>query len=291
MKKRIKVFAGYQFKSNYFKRSKLDEALSWAAQTVSNDFSTENYIIEVQYEPVDITPGSILINELKSLIISSDICVFEVSDLNQNVFIELGIALGNNKPTIMLRNTSVGEDNRLPSDLSGIVYHKYPKTDQLKASFSGILYDVICKILGSTETNPSKEILDYIWMGHAESQVTLIGGEIRGVKSTSNVKNIFYVQSADVYSLLEAGLSLVTANKDIHIDIRSSQTVSGQDLSGNIISVGGPRSNLVTNQILERIDLPWKFKFKKVRGHKDKSICHGRRKNKATVIDDEVKTD
>lgn len=291
MKKNIRVFAGYQFKSSYFKRSKLDEALSWVAQSVSNDFSIENCRVDVQYEPVDVTPGSILIEELKSLIKSSDICLFEVSDLNHNVFIELGIALSDNKPAIMLRNSSTGEDARLPSDLSGIIYHRYSTTNQLKASLGGILYDIICKILGSMDANPSKAILDYIWMGHDEGQVTLIGGEMRGVKSPSNVRNIFYVQSADVYSLLEAGLNLVTANKNVKIAIRSCQAVSGSELSGNLISVGGPRSNFITNQLLERLDLPWKFRFTNVRGNRDKSICYGSKKFKAGINGDEVKTD
>lgn len=273
MKRVINVFAGYQFDSDYFNRSELDEAIVWACDIAARDIS-KKYEIDLKYTPVDITPGNIMIEGLKSLINASDICIFEASDRNNNVFIELGLALAFDKPIIILLNTSALEDIKLPSDISGIVVLKYSDMGKLKAKLSKILYDITLKALLSDRASPYQDILRHLWIGHSQSDVVIIGGEMKHVRSSSDVNGIYYVQSGDVKALVEASINVVLINKNININITSSSYIRDEDLTKNIISIGGPRSNIFTRRILEKLSLPQKFEFENIRGSRKKFIIN-----------------
>jgi len=68
--------------------------------------------------------GEHLFNEIASDIISADIAVFDASDRNPNVMIEIGVAL-----TWGIRLLPIREKNAptLPSDISGQVWAEYSK--------------------------------------------------------------------------------------------------------------------------------------------------------------------
>lgn len=271
MRRVINVFAGYQFESDYFNRSELDDAIVWACDTAAGDISKQ-YEIDLKYTPVDITPGNILIEGLKSLIKASEICIFEASDLNNNVFIELGLALAFDKPIIILVKSSALDKIKLPADIAGMVYLEYPDIGKLKAKLSKVLYHVTLKVLLSDKASPYQDILRHLWMGYSQTDVVIIGGEMTHVQSPSNVDGIYYVQSEDVKALVESSINVALLNKDIKINITSSSHIRGEDLMRNIISIGGPRSNTVTRRILEKLSLPWNFEFENIRGSKKKFI-------------------
>lgn len=292
MKGAVNVFAGYQFKSEYFKRPELDDAIVFAADSAA-DSIPENDEIELKYNPIDITPGKIIIEELKSLINGSDICIFEASDLNNNVFIELGLALAYEKPIIILVNSSVPNKIKLPSDISGIVYVSYPDMGKLKAKLSRLLYDITLTVLLSDSRSPYQDILRHFWMGHSESEVVIIGGENLQAQSPSKVDYTYYVQSGDVIALVEAPVNVALLNNKINTISTSSSHINGEDLTKNLICIGGPRSNEITRRILEKLDLPWDFEFENIRGNKNKSIIRmaNEERLKAEIEGNHVKTD
>lgn len=293
MRRAMEVFAGYQFDSDYFNRSELDDAIAWACDTAATDISRKQEV-DLKYTPVDVTPGNVLLRELKSLISASSICIFEASDLNSNVFIELGLALAFEKPIVVLVNSSALRKIRLPSDISGIVYCEYPDMGRLKAKLGKILYEIALKELVSDKANPYQEVLRHLWMGYSQTDIVIIGGEMLHVQSPSNVDGIYYVQSGDVKALLEASVNVAILNRDVQVSITSSSYIKGDQLTGNIISIGGPRSNLVTRTILEKLDLPWRFEFEYPRGaQKRKFIASSRtaQRLEAEVVDSCVKSD
>jgi len=66
--------------------------------------------------------GEHLFNEIVRDIISSDISVFEVSDRNPNVMIELSLALVSGSRTLPIRERTAPKP---PSDISGQMYAEY----------------------------------------------------------------------------------------------------------------------------------------------------------------------
>src|SRR6476620_6511629 len=102
-KRRFRGFVGYQFKSKYFNRTELDHAVIEAFERAEADLSKDlGQPVQLTVTPFDIASGTHLYAEILKLIDEADFCVFELSDLNNNVFLELGFALGRSKPCIFL---------------------------------------------------------------------------------------------------------------------------------------------------------------------------------------------
>jgi len=83
--------------------------------------------ITLQFEKLAAGYGEHLFNTIARSIIGSDIAIFEVSDQNPNVMIELGVAL-----TWGVRILPLGEKNspKTPSDISGQTWIKYEKSGE-----------------------------------------------------------------------------------------------------------------------------------------------------------------
>jgi hypothetical protein len=78
--------------------------------------------IKLKFEPLHAGYGEHLFNEIARDIISSDIAVFETSDMASNIFIEIGVALTWGSRVFLIKN-----ENRPvpPSDISGQTYADY----------------------------------------------------------------------------------------------------------------------------------------------------------------------
>jgi hypothetical protein len=84
--------------------------------TTCNDQSVVDAPVALVFEPLSAGLGEHLFNEIVRAIISADVAVFETSDLNPNVMIEMGVAL-----TWGTRVLPIKEHDRPrpPSDISG----------------------------------------------------------------------------------------------------------------------------------------------------------------------------
>ena len=121
----LRVVLGYQFDSDHYDAAALVDNLRAqfeAALTAYNDHSRVDPPISLVFEPLSAGLGEHLFNEIVRAIISSDVAVFETSDLNPNVMIEMGVAL-----TWGTRVLPVKEHGRPrpPSDISGQTWADY----------------------------------------------------------------------------------------------------------------------------------------------------------------------
>src|SRR6267154_951533 len=89
-KRRLNLFAGYQFRSNFYTRAELDGAILRATRLASEALDQNS--LEVHYDSPELEPGDQVLGQIKAKIESSDICLFELSYANRNVLFELGIA-------------------------------------------------------------------------------------------------------------------------------------------------------------------------------------------------------
>jgi hypothetical protein len=121
---KIKIVFGYQFKSDNYDTDKLIVNLDNQFQTVINKYNLKPNItpITLDFKPLAAGYGEHLFNQIARDIISTDIAVFETSDLNPNVMIEMGVALTWGKRVLPIKKL---DKLRPPSDISGQTYADY----------------------------------------------------------------------------------------------------------------------------------------------------------------------
>ncbi|MGQ0791555.1 MAG: hypothetical protein ACT4NJ_04935 [Nitrosopumilaceae archaeon] len=78
--------------------------------------------VELNFLPLKAGYGEHLFNEIARDIISADIAVFEASDLNPNVMIEMGVALTWGVRVLPIKEKS---SPKAPSDISGQTWATY----------------------------------------------------------------------------------------------------------------------------------------------------------------------
>lgn len=91
----LTVVMGYQFKSEYYDSTLLLKNVRCMLQTAVNKYNSISGSLgaTLDFRPLAAGYGEHLFNEIARDIIASDIAVFDTSDLNPNVMVELGVAL------------------------------------------------------------------------------------------------------------------------------------------------------------------------------------------------------
>ncbi len=254
-KRSVTLFYGFQFNSKYFKKGEYEYAIQNAVD-IANDNLKESGFNIIIIRP-ELTPGDFINSKIIEKIVDSDICVFEISDNNPNVFFELGAASSIGKATILLVNTNA--EITIPSDLSGIMCLKYDEFNKLSLQLSNTLTEFF-RSIDESKCDTGTVIQNYIWAGgSSEDSVVVISGEVKSTYNDSEKTRGFYIELADVRALVESGRSLSFLNPKRDIEIFSSAETTNKQLEGNIVSIGGPRSNVVTKRLLQYLELPWDY--------------------------------
>jgi hypothetical protein len=120
----LQVVLGLQFTSVHYETSKLKSNVEAMILTAAQAYGKrpQNVPITVEFRPLEAGYGEHLFNEIARDIISADIAVFEASDLNPNVMLEMGVAL-----TWGVRVLPIKAEGRPrpPSDISGQTWADY----------------------------------------------------------------------------------------------------------------------------------------------------------------------
>lgn len=122
----IYIIFGYQFESRYYDTSRLIQNIKSKIESINakiNNTSTQK--IEVVFKSLSAGYGEHLFNSIAREIISADIAIFETSDGNPNVMIELGVALTWGIKVLPIRNKV---SMKPPSDISGQTWVEYTES-------------------------------------------------------------------------------------------------------------------------------------------------------------------
>ena len=125
IREKLFVVFGYQFKSTYYDTRKLEENIQQTFLSSIEGYKNNNPdspSIVLDFKLLSAGYGNHLFNEIARDIISADIGVFEASDLNANVMIEIGVALTWGIRVLPLRDKKAP---KLPSDISGLTWVEY----------------------------------------------------------------------------------------------------------------------------------------------------------------------
>lgn len=120
----IYVVLGYQFKSDYYDSDKLKMNIEEMFAAAINEYNNRqgHPAGKISFRPLAAGYGEHLFNEIARDIISSDIAVFETSDFNSNVMIEMGVALTWGVQVLPIK---LQERPKPPSDISGQTWADY----------------------------------------------------------------------------------------------------------------------------------------------------------------------
>lgn len=120
----LHVVMGMQFKSTKYDTEKMKQNIKLQFENAIKNYNEKNSLekIALNFKPLSAGYGEHLFNQIARDIISSDIAVFETSDLNPNVMIELGVALTWGIRVLPLLKEGC---STTPSDLAGLTWVKY----------------------------------------------------------------------------------------------------------------------------------------------------------------------
>jgi nucleoside 2-deoxyribosyltransferase len=120
----IKIVFGYQFKSQHYNSENLKLNLQNQFQTAIDKINAKQMTkgVSLNFKSLAAGYGEHLFNQIARDIISADIAVFETSDMNSNVMIEMGVALTWGKRVLPIKKE--GQPTP-PSDISGQTYADY----------------------------------------------------------------------------------------------------------------------------------------------------------------------
>lgn len=118
------VVMGYQFHSPHYDPGQLQSNIKsmFNEAVVRYNASPGALSTELSFRPLAAGYGEHLFNEIARDIISADIAVFDTSDLNPNVMLELGVALTWGVRVLPIRLHSQPQP---PSDISGQTWAQY----------------------------------------------------------------------------------------------------------------------------------------------------------------------
>jgi len=143
------VVIGLQFKSNFYDTEiivkSLEEHFQQALLLYNNKHPAK---VKLKFDKLEAGYGSHLFNPIAASIIGSDIAVFDTSDYNPNVMIELGVSLTWGIRVLPIREKTSPDT---PSDISGQTWIKYENSGKtiLDENFSKKLEVMISRAIAS----------------------------------------------------------------------------------------------------------------------------------------------
>ncbi len=123
-KEKLSIVLGLQFESKFYNTSELEENFKNHFLKALSSFnqSEKKSSAALEFKKLQAGYGEHLFNKIARDILAADITVFEASDLNPNVMIELGVALTWGKRVLPIREKT---SQMLPSDISGQTWLSY----------------------------------------------------------------------------------------------------------------------------------------------------------------------
>jgi hypothetical protein len=118
---KLAVIFGYQWESTHYDTNKLIDALTDEFRRALAESAAAGRL-SLDFTPLKGGYGEHLFNQIARSIIAADIGVFETSDLNPNVMIEMGVALTWGTRVHPIREQSTDPP---PSDISGQTWASY----------------------------------------------------------------------------------------------------------------------------------------------------------------------
>ena len=256
MKITEKVFLGFQFKSKYYTKSTLESLLVDSVTEASKEIK-ESGLNYVSLEPqlIELNPAEGVTEGVINNIEKSIFCLFEISDNNPNVMFELGYSYAKCKGLIFLKNSESTKKNKVPSDLIGKYIWYYgednPTLEGLKPKIAGFLKKYVINEFNKRSETWMKKIWDI-----KGDKLTVVSGNLFGR---------YEVESKDADALFDSTVGLINLYPSAKVErIYSIDFPDDGFQDTDLLVVGGPDSNKVTQKIFDDLDVSFPFSYEEV---------------------------
>jgi hypothetical protein len=245
-KKFLKIFFGYQLRSKYHTEKKIQTTMKKLKKRIQKE---SNYDVEVKFGKFH--PGELLFSEVLQAILDSDVAIFDVSENNANVCIEVGMAYGGNKYVICLKNRD-SHKFRFPSDVNAYIYIKYDKNLTIDSNTTvDALFCAISKHYNSLSIKPEK-CFHSLWGFNNNDLVYIVCPELDDPEKRQNPEPgefLYLSKYGDIDAFLMVIKSLVKLYPQLKIIWCTGEEFEIQcenPYEQNLILIGGPDYNKIT---------------------------------------------
>ena len=252
-RRKVGIFVGYQIDSDYHTSKDLKEAILNIKEKVEQQHPN----IELKVKFGEFETGKMLWNEVFNTIKECEIAIFDISENNPNVLIEVGLAYGSNKQVILLKNEESKEKFKIPSDISPFIYASYRNITD------------ICNKITDSISNYLKEIpkpmiyFKSLWGFSETDHVYIVCPELEEPEKRQypEPQEFLYLgKYGDIDSLIAVYSSLNKIYPNLNIKFCTSEefkNIPGNPYASNLILIGGPDYNKVTEVFMK--DTPFEF--------------------------------
>ena len=250
-RRKIKIFVGYKIDSEYHSSKSLKNAIGTVKSLIEDSIDVN---LEIQYG--EFSPGRFLFNEVFKAIIECEVAVFDISENTPNVLIEVGLAHGNNKHVILLKNALSEEKFKVPSDINAFIYVPYRNNKTLSQIDT-------CKELANAIISYLKEIpkpmlyFKSLWGFSETDQVYIVCPELEEPEKRqfAEPQEFLYLgKYGDIDSLIVVSSTLNKIYPHLNIKFCTSEefkSIPGNPYAANLILIGGPDYNKITEAFMD----------------------------------------
>ena len=261
-RRKSKIFVGYQTRSRYRRLAKLKEAINKVKDNVEQK---ENVNLEIQYG--EFPAGEFLFSKVFNSIRECEIAIFDISENNANVLIEVGMALGTSKCVLLLKNKLSSKRYKVPSDISAFIY--IPYRDNASICSNRTCNKITSGILTYYEKiKTSGYIYPKLLWGFNESDcVYIVCPELEEPEKRQKPEAEEFLRLGkfgDIDSLVVVYTSLSKLYPQLNIKFCTGEEFDqqqGNPYAENLILLGGPDYNKITRLFMKHT--PFRFAKKK----------------------------
>lgn len=253
----LNVFFAYQFSNSSINAIERENIYTDALEKVNQALAQANSGISLQWEYWNIESGTSLSEEIFARMDNSDLFVFDLSDGNPNVFIELGYAIAqirrSEKKMVVLTHDETPR-SELPSDISGMFV--------LKVNDKNLRQKLTSEINSKAKTLvPTKRLIQSFW-NPTEKGFDIVCPALPANRQSQHANPLEdnylkYLSFADLDTLFY--LQQKSAGHFPHIRTANyrSDRYEDDNPDTNVLIVGGPVWNNIARSV--QASLPLQF--------------------------------
>ncbi len=240
----VRIFVGFQIESEFQTEAEIKAVIALLTEELKKKHHVD---LNVKYGIFD--PGEILWDEVRESISNCDLAIFDISENNSNVLLEVGLAYGSGKQVFLLKNNASKETYTVPSDL-GVIYVRYDRETLAGPQVIKPLVAGFAKYLHAK--HPADFYFKRLWGFGEYDSVRIICSELdepENLQHPEEKEYLYLSKYGDTYALLEVLTTLYRLYPRMDISfISAGEVTPNEDYANNLILVGGPDYNPIAGQ-------------------------------------------